>query len=153
MNCFQNKLLKILSKALFHQSIETYVVDWSDLLVEAKNQSIVQFIDSVLDKSLLSPKEAKAWKQAASADIAKNIRIGHNHSVLHDWMSASSIPYVILKGAASASYYPTPAYRSMGDVDFLVKTEDMERAGKVLEQHGLNPWDQEHISHVVYRGP
>lgn len=57
------------------------------------------------------------------------------------------------KGAASASYYLTPAFRSMGDVDFLVKTEDVERAGKVLEEHGLKPWDQEHISHIVYRGP
>ena len=39
----------------------------------------------------------------------------------------------------------------MGDVDFLVRKEDMERAGKVLEQEGFVPWDEEHICHVVYR--
>lgn len=147
----QSTLLKMLSKALFGHSVTVDAVDWLEVLKEAKNQAVVQLIYSVQDKSTLSPDEAKAWKQAASADFAKNIRIGHNHSLLHQWMN--DIHYVILKGAASASYYPIPANRSMGDVDFLVKTEDLGRAGKVLEDHGLKPWDEEHISHIVYRGP
>lgn len=146
-------LLKLLSNALFNQPGSIPAQDWQTLLTEAKNQAVVQLADSVLDKTLLSPEEAKAWKQAASQDIANNIQIGHNHSLLHEWMISSNIPYVILKGAASASYYPTPAYRSMGDVDFLVPTNYVERAGKVLEEHGLKPWDEEHISHIVYRGP
>lgn len=48
---------------------------------------------------------AKQWKQAAAADIANNIRIAHNHKLLHDWFDDAEIPYVILKGSASASYY------------------------------------------------
>lgn len=143
-------LLKLLSNALFNQPGSIPAQNCQTLLTEAKNQAIVQLVDSVLDKALLSSEEAKAWKQAASADIAKNIQIGYNHSLLHEWMA--DIPYVILKGAASASYYPVPAYRSMGDVDFLVREVDIERAGKVLEEHGLKPWDEEHISHIVYRG-
>jgi hypothetical protein len=141
----------MLSKALFGHSVTVDAVDWCEVMKEAKNQAVVQLIYSVLDKSALSPDEAKAWKQTASADFAKNIRIGHNHSLLHQWMN--DITYVILKGVASASYYPIPANRSMGDVDFQVKTEDLGRAGKVLEDHGLKPWDEEHISHIVYRGP
>ena len=147
----QSTILKLLSGALFGHTNTVDAINWLEVLKEAKNQAVVQLIYSVLDKSALSPDEAKAWKQAASADFAKNIRIGHNHSLLHQWMN--DIPYVILKGAASASYYPIPANRSMGDVDFLVKTEDLGRAGKVLEDHGLKPWDEEHISHIVYRGP
>lgn len=153
MNDSQRIILQLLSKALFKRDAEVLNADWTAILTEAKNQAVVQFIDSVLDKSLLSPEETKAWKQAASQDIANNIRIGHNHSLLHQWMTVANIPYVILKGAASASYYPTPAYRSMGDVDFLVPTDYVERAGKVLEEHGLKSWDRDHISHIVYRGP
>lgn len=153
MNTIQSTILQLLSKAIFDGSISKPEQDWTAILTEAKNQAVVQLIDSVLDKSLLTPDEAKVWKQVASQDIANNIRIGHNHSVLHEWMSASDIPYVILKGAASASFYPIPAYRSMGDVDFLVKEEDLEKAEKILEEHGLKPWDEEHISHIVYRGP
>ncbi len=148
----QTVLLQLLSKALFNRCpVKQEHVDWLEVLKEAKSQAVIQLADSVLDKGQLTPEEAKQWKQAASADIANNIIIAHNHKLLHEWMG--SIPYVILKGAASASYYPIPTYRSMGDVDFLVKTEDLERAGKVLEEKGLTPWDQEHISHVVYRGP
>ena len=148
----QRTILRLLCEALFGREVQIQNPDWQEILTEAKNQAVAQLVDSVLDRHLLSPEEAKAWKQAASQDIANNIRIGYNHSLLHEWMSTANIPYVILKGAASASYYPTPAYRSMGDVDFLVRMEDLGRAGKVLEEHGLKPWDEEHISHIVYRG-
>lgn len=147
----QSTLLLLLSKALFGRKVELQQQDWIEVLKEAKNQAVVQLIDSVLDKSILSSEEAKSWKQVSSADIANNIRVGHNHSLLHEWMG--DIPYVDLKGAASAFYYPIPTNRSMGDVDFLVKTEDLERAGRILEEHGLKPWEEEHISHIVYRGP
>ena len=153
MKDYQSTILQLLSKALFGRDVETSPQDTIEVLEESQNQAVVQLVDSVLDESLLTPDEAKAWKQAASADIANNIRIGHNHSLLHEWMTTTNIPYVVLKGAASASYYPKPAYRSMGDVDFLVKEEDLERAGKILEEQGLKPWDQEHISHIVYSGP
>lgn len=153
MTDYQSTLLKILSRALFSRTITLPDTDWIEVLKEAKSQTVTQLADSVLDKNRFSQEEAKKWKRAASAAISDNIRIGHNHALLHKWMTEVGIPYVILKGAASASYYPIPAYRSMGDVDFLVRTEDLERAGKVLEEHGLKPWEEEHISHIVYRGP
>ena len=107
MTSSQKSLVQLLSKALFCKQVEVKGADWTAILTEAKNQAVVQLVDSVLDKALLSSDEAKAWKQAASQDIANNIRLAHNHSLLHEWMT--DIPYVILKGAASASYYPIPA--------------------------------------------
>lgn len=151
MTLSQEILLILLSKSLFARTPEFVDGDWLEVLKEAKNQAVVQLAAQELDYTRLSIEESQAWEKAASADLANSVRIGYNHRLLHEWMT--SIPYVILKGAASASYYPTPVYRSMGDVDFLVKTEDLERAGKVLEEHGLKPWDQDHISHIVYRGP
>lgn len=148
---FQSTILQLLSKALFGRKVVISRQDWIKVLGEAKNQAVVQLVDSAIDKSLLSPEEAKAWKRVTIAGIGNNIRVNHNHSQLHEWMTG--IPYVILKGAASASYYPVPTYRSMGDVDFMVKAEDLDKTGKVLEEHGLKPWDEEHISHIVYRGP
>lgn len=103
MNTIQSTILQLLSKAIFDGSKSKPKQDWTAILTEAKNQAVVQLVDSVLDKSLLSYEDAKAWKQAASQDIANNIRIGHNHSLLHQWMSASDILYVIIKGATSAS--------------------------------------------------
>ncbi len=146
-------LLNLLSKALFGKTIEMGNADWLVILKEAKNQAVVQLVNSVLDNSNLPPEEAKQWKLVSSATITYNIQVLYNHSVLHRWMTHANIPYVVLKGAASASYYSIPTYRSMGDVDFLVKNGDLERAGRVLEEQGLKPWDKEHISHIVYLGP
>ena len=66
-------------------------------------------------------------------------------------MGNAGIPYVILKGCASAFYYPDPSKRLMGDVDFLVKESDLEQAGEILRQEGFVPWEEDHICHVVYR--
>ena len=48
-------------------------------------------------------------------------------------MIANNMPYVAMKGLASAMYYPDPSLRSMGDVDFLVTKENVSHAGKLLE--------------------
>lgn len=92
------------------------------------------------------------WQKTAMAVLANNVRVDHGHAQLHELMTKAGVPYVILKGCASAAYYPDPLLRSMGDIDFLVRTEDLGRAGKVLEAHGLRPWDKEHVSHIVYQG-
>ena len=47
-------------------------------------------------------------------------------------MKNAGIPCTILKGFASALYYPYPLMRSMGDVDFLVDTDNFEEASKIL---------------------
>lgn len=147
----QIALLQLLSKALFRKEIHFKNFNGLELLKEAKQQAVVQLAESVLDKSLLSIEEKELWEQAASSDIVKSIRAAQYHCQLHEWMTG--IPYVILKGVASAYYYPIPSYRSMGDVDFLVRREYLERAGKILEEQTLSPWGKEHICHIVYKGP
>ena len=54
---------------------------------------------------------------------------------------------VILKGAASACYYPQPTYRQMGDIDFLVLPEHFERARLLMlgqnyqiQHYGMRRW-------------
>ena len=48
-------------------------------------------------------------------------------------LSDADIPVIVLKGAAlSALVYPSPALRSMGDIDLLVRRRDLGRADEVL---------------------
>ncbi|MDO4413588.1 MAG: nucleotidyltransferase family protein [Erysipelotrichaceae bacterium] len=151
MSEVQTVLLSMLSQSLFNKVSFFNEADWVQLLTEADGQAVTQLIYSVIDVNKLSEEEAIRWKERSSAHLANNIRIIHNHALVHEWMTDADIPYVILKGCASASYYPNPVYRSMGDVDFLVPTVMLEKAGKVLESNGLKPWEEEHISHIVYR--
>lgn len=49
-------------------------------------------------------------------------------------MREEHIPYVVFKGAASASHYPHPFLRTMGDVDFYVPPSHFRQAVNVIEQ-------------------
>ena len=51
--------------------------------------------------------------------------------------SRADIPCAVLKGAVSASYYPEPACRMMGDIDLLVRPCDRERSVALLEANGF----------------
>ena len=81
----------------------------------------------------------------------KNMLVHWYHSILHDIMTKADIPYTVLKGAASAHYYPQPQLRMMGDVDFLVSPEDLERGKKALEAEGFVRMDMNHDCHEVYK--
>ena len=61
----------------------------------------------------------------------------------------------MIKGLASASYYPEPSLRNMGDVDFLVAPSDLSRAGKALEQAGfaVDHGDEDDGIHIAYTRP
>ena len=148
----QKILLELLAKELFGKQITLPAdADWKQVLQEAQNQAVIQIASNAIPKGLLDQETAGLWSAKASSVIANNIRVVHNHELLHQWMSEGHIPYVILKGCSSAHYYPVPINRAMGDVDFLVPDEYLEQAEKILEEQGLTPWDEEHISHIVYR--
>lgn len=92
----------------------------------------------------------KKWSKQSNEIIANNMAISYEHTELHDLLTENGIPYVILKGAASASYYPTPILRTMGDVDFLVKEQDLKRTGELLERIGFQPEADTGGVHIGY---
>lgn len=51
--------------------------------------------------------------------------------------SQAEIPCAVLKGAVSASYYPEPVFRSMGDIDLLIRPWDQDRATRLLRENGF----------------
>lgn len=61
-----------------------------------------------------------AFLSLEPAYIVTNMRVKHAAQELHTILTESDIPYVILKGSASAFYYgKKEMYRSAGDVDRL----------------------------------
>lgn len=47
-------------------------------------------------------------------------------------LEAAGIPHMLLKGAHLRRFYPAPEMRTSSDIDLLVKTEDLNRAVKLL---------------------
>ena len=128
-------------------------IDWRKVYEESCQQT-VQVLAFRAAGEAGAPQEClEEWRKKTVASVCSSLRVSWQHNELDRMMREAGIPYVVLKGCASALYYPDPSERIMGDVDFLVRKEDMGRAGSVLEQAGFVPWEEEHICHVVYRRP
>ena len=143
----QTALLSLISNNLF--GTEKPIpedLDYNKLLKESKLQAVT----AVALKNMGLP-ESSREKNAVLNGMSLNARIFSHHTMLHSIMENAGIPYTVLKGAASANYYPEPIFRAMGDVDFLVKKEDVKKATEVLKQKGFKPWEEEHICHIVFR--
>lgn len=147
----QSKLLAILAKELFQQDAPSFEdVDWSALLREAEQQSVYAIVytavEPYLPEALLPEARAKYY-----ANLAASVRSAHQHGDIHKLLSGHGVPYVIIKGMASASYYPQPLLRAMGDVDFLVPKERLDEAKQLLLGEGyVFTGDETHHAHLAF---
>lgn len=144
----ERDLILLISKALFSVPIADLLVkDWQETIQEAERQAVLPLFTT---SELIPLEYREALKKKVSVLIANNMRVDYNHAELHELLTSHNVPYVILKGCSSASYYPEPTLRTMGDVDFLVLPNDVEKAGELLKAEEFTPWDANHICHIVY---
>lgn len=125
MDHLQTTLLELVSCALFNNPSAAPLSD--EILQEARAQTVNGLI------------------QTDYALFANNVRVNKAHADLTD--ALSGIPFVTLKGYASASYYPIPEKRAMGDVDFFVAQKDYQQAAERLHSLGYRSLDARHERH------
>ena len=89
-------------------------------------------------------------KNSLNHTLADNAKIDFEHVRICNMMKNAGIRCTILKGYASALYYPDPLMRSMGDVDFLIDTDDFEKAAEILTENGYKTNGTNHDVHDVY---
>lgn len=129
----QKLLLDLCAKSLFDKNIILPdEFNSKELIEESKRQTVFPCIYSLI-KDKCDDTDGKTFSQI----IAKNIRVEFAHNEVHRVLSEIGIPYVILKGVASASYYKEPMLRMMGDVDVLVAPENIEKADELLKSIGF----------------
>lgn len=133
INNNQTILLDLCAKSLFDKDVTVPdELDCKALIEETKKQTVFPCC-----YTLIKDKCDDAVGKTFSQIIAKNIRVEYAHNEVHRILSDNNIPYVILKGVASASYYKEPMLRMMGDVDVLVRPEDISKTDKLLRSIGF----------------
>lgn len=159
MNDVQSLLLQVISAALFGKKAPNVAADRLIPLVdESKVQAVYPLAFSVLDSQLQEKLTAEQYNECSEEFFRYAIANTQNfaeHGELHELMIANNIPYVAMKGLASAMYYPDPCLRSMGDVDFLIEKENVSRAGKLLESIGfaVDHGEEDESKHIAYHRP
>lgn len=126
-------------------------VDWEALLRESRAQAVSLSVLQGLDMSHADAAVAAAWKQTAFRTLHNNTTVQYQHAYIHELLTKNAIPYCVLKGCASAMYYPEPMMRAMGDVDVLVAPQDIERTRALLVAEGFTVQEDKHACHVVFR--
>jgi len=106
--------------------------DWRPIFEEMKQQAVAGLPGAWLPGHL----DAAPWSAFCAIQQGQWVRLMHAQDQLLQLLEAHHIPCVILKGAAAAMAYPHPTLRAMGDVDFLVKRSDFEKASALLETNG-----------------
>ena len=118
--------------------------DWQPIFQEMKKQTVAALPGEWLKKHPVS----HPWTSYCSLQQGQWIRVMYSQNQIIELLENNNIPFVIIKGAASAMYYPHPSLRSMGDVDILVKRGDFNRAAELLEKSGyLLIKEREYTSH------
>lgn len=160
MNEAQRLLLQIVGAVLFGKEVPTISAEnmIESLVNESKSQAVFPLLFSVLESQLqerLSPEQYQAYSEDFFRYAIAGTQNFAEHSELHELMTHSQIPYTVLKGFASALYYPEPSLRSMGDVDFIVYSQDLSRAGSLLESVGFvaDHAEDDEGKHIAYSRP
>lgn len=159
MNDVHSLLLQVISASLFGKNAPDVAADQLMPLVhESKAQAVYPLAFSVIDSQLQEKLTDEQYAECSEEFFRYAIAGTQNyaeHSELHELMTTNEMPYVAMKGLASAMYYPEPNLRTMGDVDFLVAKENVSRAGKLLESIGfaVDHGEEDDGIHIAYKRP
>lgn len=148
----ENALLDLLANNLFDagKSIDGVGVDWRLVWYETYMQGVSLTAFADFPESLTATVDFSGIRKKLQSRMSDNLAVNKSHFKIHNILTGAKIPYVILKGLASALYYPDFLLRSMGDVDFLVAETDLEKTCAVLEQNGFVASEKSHGDHLVY---
>ena len=126
--------------------------DWDDLI----QTSIRHSLDGIIYKQCRSviPKEIrrKYLKQyLANASISFQRKSEINR--LKEGFERNGIQAVFMKGSVFRDYYPIPALRSMGDIDFIIHEEDRNTVDSIfIEQLGYQKFIDNHSVWTYFKG-
>ena len=154
MNAVQQETLRLLGAALRNEPFEHKPgTDWKAVYQEMCVQGVVAFPRKIILGMPLDAELKKTWDQAAMANIAYCLKLTYAELEIKRWFDAEQIPFAILKGTASAMYYPQPFLRSRGDIDLITCRTDHERACECFEKNGFIRKESEgkdNVRHVAF---
>ena len=123
----------LLSEAVFGVPHEyAQETDWGAVYREMAIHGVAGIPCDLIGDLPLDDGVREAWKRYCVNQQIYYQRIAATQTEVCTAFEETGIGYVVLKGMAAAMYYPVPGYRTMGDIDILIKEEDLSGAEKVL---------------------
>ncbi len=125
--------------------------DWQQLLDESRIQTIDLLCYDATKGVEVPGSISTEWLVRAAHLFSSNLKIKTAQQNLVELLEKKLIDYVILKGLASASFYPIPDNRISGDIDFLVPNDKIEETIQLLCENGAVRKNEPNENHVVLK--
>lgn len=150
----EKTLLDILANNLFNagRRVNLNEDNLNAVWCEAYAQAVTLMAFNNSSEDVLKSEKCEYIRKKLGQTLADNTKVDFEHIRICNIMKNAGIPCTILKGFASALYYPDPLMRSMGDVDFLVDTDNFEEASRVLVENGYEATGKNHDVHDIFLG-
>lgn len=99
----------------------------------AEKHDLAHLVGQAVSKLGLPESEPlKKCKQAAMAAFVRYMRLNREYIQICNALEEAQIPFIPLKGSVLREYYPEPWLRTSGDIDILVREEDLDAAAQLL---------------------
>lgn len=129
--------------------------DWDSIKKESILQAVplIAFDGTDKCKAFVPQKLYNEWFNLSMQYLISNSRVLTAQNTLVNILENNNFSYIILKGLASASYYPDYKKRILGDVDFLICPEEQQKVENALIAKGYKKELDEHICHRAFKKP
>lgn len=130
-------------------------VQWESVLNEALAQTLPMLsFQAAKAYEAYIPKETFArWRNVFYQAYQTNAHVWQAQANLVEIMREGKFPYIVLKGEVSASYYPQPELRALGDVDFLIDTRYQSEIEEALTEKSYARDPAAHNCHICFDKP
>lgn len=130
---------KVLREALWGGEVfeEASPAEYEQLHKELQEHAISDIPANIIRQLPGLPRELyEIWRAETLTQIPLFLNYLQQQDSCIKLLKTEGIRCDVLKGAASASYYPIPEYRQMGDIDLLISPTDKEKTHWILQKCG-----------------
>ena len=126
-------MLGLIKASIFGGPVEVPEnTDWKKVLKQLKMHRIASLPYNLIGELPLDDAVRLSWeKYYLNQQLYYNRLLSYQKEVCVAF-AAEGIPAAVMKGTASGVYYPMPSLRTMGDIDILVRPEDLVRCEEIL---------------------
>ncbi len=150
-------LLDLLANSLFDAkvNIDLSEVTLEELYKEAAAQTVLAVAFDALPKTAkeMDPRVYSKWQSTAFLIAQKNINQLYANAEVEKLFKTAGVPVCTIKGFAADYYYSKKNLRHMGDIDFIVPVDQLQKGHEILINNGFECCDTDcvHDFHIGYR--
>ena len=133
----------------------TEEIVFEDIFKACKKHDIANTVFYAVEKlnNKPSPELYKKWQNERNMGVHRHMVQSMEASALREAFNENGIDFMPVKGFPVCALYPEPDYRYMGDLDYLLREKDIEKAGVIVKSMGYMPDIVDRFHHDEYKKP